>query len=119
MTSAALALGRAADEVRGGRLARLLENLAANGAEAARSAQARELCIDWQPIDGAIEITVEDSGPGFEESAAMVAPNTGVGLLSARRIVGSSQGMLRVDRSERLGGARCVVRLSAPARNVD
>ncbi len=101
-------------DVRGGRLAlaRVLENLAGNGAEAARESAAPKLQIGWKHVDASTEVSIEDSGPGFDADAAMHARGTGVGLLSARRIIATSNGTLEIDRSESFGGARCIVRLT-------
>lgn len=109
---------RASIELRGGRLAlaRVIENLGSNGAEAAHTSTSPRLSISWRAEANAIEIAIEDSGPGFEPGAAMMVRGTGVGLLSAGRIIATSGGTLGIDRSQRLGGARCRVRLPAAER---
>jgi signal transduction histidine kinase len=103
----------ASASVRGGRLAlaRVLENLGGNGAEAARLTPSPKLRLAWRSMDDAVEITIEDNGPGFDPNAAVIG-GIGVGLMSASRIVTTSNGTIAVDRSETIGGARCTVRLN-------
>ena len=75
------------------------------------------------PAPGAVEIIIEDSGPGFSEQARahLFEPffttkrnGTGLGLATAQRFVGAHGGRIEVGVSE-LGGARfCVVLPVAP-----
>jgi len=80
-------------------------------------------------VDGAPQLTVEDSGPGIPEAererafdrfyraagaAAGDADGSGLGLAIVRTIAERHGATVRLDRSERLGGLRACVRFAAP-----
>ncbi|RZL95788.1 MAG: HAMP domain-containing protein [Variovorax sp.] len=77
--------------------------------------------------DGAPQLTVEDSGPGIPEAdrerafdrfyraAGAGAEGSGLGLAIVRTIAQRHGATVRLDRSQRLGGARVCVRFGAQA----
>ncbi len=64
----------------------------------------------------AVDLVVEDAGPGLADAAALERGvsgigSTGLGLDVARRTAAASGGSLVIDRSPRLGGASVRMRL--------
>lgn len=95
-----------------------LSELLLNSAEFAGPRATIAVCANEN--DGAINISVTDSGPGFSEEALDLAfdpffttktVGTGMGLTRAKRIAGEHQGSISLDNSP-AGGA--VVTLSLP-----
>lgn len=94
----------------------LMENAAKYGAQRIR--------IDGHSEDGELQLSIEDDGPGFPESAAaLIARGTradtrtdgqGIGLAVAAEITAACDGQLLLDRSEALGGARVLLRFNRP-----
>jgi signal transduction histidine kinase len=105
-----------------------LRRVAANLIDNARGNAAR--CrVSITRRDGAVELIVEDDGPGvpeteravvfepfyrLEPSRSRATGGSGLGLAIARQIVEAHGGAIRLDRSE-LGGARFRVRLPGAA----
>lgn len=97
-------------------VAHAVQNLVANGVEAARS----RVDVRASVVDGAIEVVVEDDGPGFAPDAiersfepfvtTKPAGNMGLGLTLARAVAQDHGGTLvATNRAE--GGARLTMRL--------
>ncbi|WEK42743.1 MAG: stimulus-sensing domain-containing protein [Candidatus Sphingomonas colombiensis] len=109
----------------GARLERVFENLIDNALSF--SPDDGLIAIAARRIDGALEVWVEDEGPGVPEDAReavfrrfqSIRPHSeafgqhsGLGLAIARTIVDAHQGTISVQsREDRLSGARFVVRL--------
>ena len=109
----------------GARLERVFENLIDNALSF--SPDGGLIAIAARPLDGELEVVVEDEGPGVPEDAReavfrrfqSIRPHSeafgqhsGLGLAIARTIVEGHQGMIEVlDRKDRLSGARFVVHL--------
>mgnify|MGYP001048846324 FL=1 len=109
----------------GARLERVFENLIDNALSF--SPDGGLIAIAARPLDGELEVVVEDEGPGVPEDAReavfrrfqSIRPHSeafgqhsGLGLAIARTIVEGHQGMIEVqDRKARLSGARFVVHL--------
>lgn len=105
------------------RLERALLNIIANAAEYA--GQGGTICLCAAALKDSLEITVEDSGPGFtgealrkgkEEfytgsSARSGGVHSGLGLFIADRIIEEHGGRLDLENSESLGGGCVRVRL--------
>jgi two-component sensor histidine kinase len=84
-------------------LALIVNELVTN---AVKHGKGRNVRVNLDEIDGALQLTVEDEGPGFEprESASRVS---GLGLV--RGLVRQLGGRFNVEKGDK--GARCVVRL--------
>lgn len=89
------------------RLRRILCNVLRNAIRAA--GPAGQVRVTVVPSAGAVQIEVEDDGPGF---GALPVQN-GVGLRSVRRLVQEAGGRLEAGGASRLGGAS--VRIHLPA----
>ena len=105
-----------------GLLQRVLENLVSNAARfVPRGRGAIELSA--RQLDGAIEIAVEDNGPGVPEELrervcqkygqgeAAGIYNRGLGLYFCKLVAEAHRGELRVDSSPRFSGARFALTL--------
>jgi two-component system sensor histidine kinase ChvG len=113
----------------GARLERVFENLLDNAISF--SPDGGVVAASVQADADAIEVRVEDDGPGVPEEARELifrrfhtdrpqgeafGKHSGLGLAIARTIIDAHQGEIRVDsREDRLGGARFVVRLPRAA----
>jgi signal transduction histidine kinase len=94
-------------------------NLLSNGLEALHDQQSpRQLSIVLRADDGQVELEVADSGPGLLSTRlrdlvlnSSKANGMGLGLLTVQSIASSHGGLLRLGRSERLGGAELRLRL--------
>ena len=113
-------------------LRRVLVNLVRNAVQAIRDVRAKGASADevlghvfvTARIEGdGTAILVEDDGPGVPEEArdrifdpyfTTKVDGTGLGLAIVKKIVVEHGGTIEVDASERLGGARFIVRLPAP-----
>ena len=112
----------------GARLERVFENLIDNALSF--SPDGGLIAIAAHPVDGMLEVRVEDEGPGVPEDAReaifrrfqSIRPqdeafgqHSGLGLAIARTIVEAHAGTISVQsREDRLSGARFVVRLPLP-----
>jgi signal transduction histidine kinase len=99
----------------GARIKQVLLNLIANAGDAMPSGG--RLRIATRGADGALELVVEDSGPGMPEAERArlargePASGPGIGLDLSRELVALHGGALAADTSPALGGARLTVRL--------
>ncbi len=95
------------------RLEHALLNLVGNAVNAASS----RVVVSARERDGAVEIAVEDDGPGVPEhrreeifepffTASDDGSGTGLGLAIVRTVADEHGAVIRVDHSERLGGGR-------------
>lgn len=96
-------------------------NLLRNAVDATGSLPAtrRRITVDAKPSDGAVEVAIEDDGPGiaagfepllFQPFETTKASGMGLGLSISKQIVESHGGLLWYERAES-GGARFVARL--------
>ncbi|MEL6228064.1 MAG: ATP-binding protein, partial [Pseudomonadota bacterium] len=107
------------------RLRRVLSNLLSNAFKHVQSGSVR---LRARETDGELELSVEDTGPGFSDEALCHAfeffgrpadektPGTGLGLSIARQLIEGLGGEIRID-LEHLEGARLVI--SLPIRSVE
>jgi nitrogen fixation/metabolism regulation signal transduction histidine kinase len=104
----------------GDQLDQLLINLLANAADATLEAGGSEVRLGWSAANGAVEVSVIDSGPGLPASANLFTPffttkkdGTGIGLVLSRQIAENHGGSLTVENRPNARGAIARVRLPA------
>ncbi len=100
-----------------------LINLVKNAVEAAleqRSAGRSDagVRLSWQPASGAIEIRIEDDGPGVAQTANLFVPffttkpeGSGIGLVLCRQIAENHGGSLELRNRDHASGCIAVLRL--------
>lgn len=99
-------------------LEQLLINLVSNAVDAALETSGG-VTVRWDPSDRAVEVRVEDEGPGIPETANLFVPfyttkpeGSGIGLVLSRQIAEAHGGTLTLE--NRAGGRGCVARLVLP-----
>jgi nitrogen fixation/metabolism regulation signal transduction histidine kinase len=103
----------------GDQIAQALINLLRNAVEAAEPAQVQ---LGWSVTAQAVEIRVEDRGPGLPTGGNLFVPffttksgGSGIGLVLSRQIAEAHGGSLVLANREDGAGARAVLRLPIPA----
>jgi two-component system nitrogen regulation sensor histidine kinase NtrY len=101
----------------GDQLDQLLINLVRNAVDAALETGGR-VSLRWQANDAAVEVIVEDEGPGLPDPGNLFVPffttkanGSGIGLVLSRQIAESHGGSLTLERREDRSGARARLRL--------
>lgn len=99
-------------------LEQLLINLVSNGVDAALETGGGVTAV-WNLVDHAVEVRIEDEGPGVPETANLFVPfyttkpqGSGIGLVLSRQIAEAHGGTLSLE--NRAEGQGCIARLTLP-----
>jgi len=101
-------------------LDQLLINLLRNAADASLESHGKRVSISWKRLDGQLELSILDEGPGLSNTANLFVPffttkpgGSGIGLVLSRQIAEAHGGSLNLV--NRTDGPGCLARLILPA----
>ena len=88
------------------------------GAALLLSQVSRADAIDWKKVDGFLQVTVEDEGPGLPDTSNLFVPffttkqgGSGIGLVLCRQIAEAHDGTLLLENRTDVRGCRATLRL--------
>jgi two-component system nitrogen regulation sensor histidine kinase NtrY len=98
-------------------LEQLLINLVRNAVDATLETGGH-VWIDWEAVEGGVQVTVEDEGPGLPETSNLFVPffttkpsGSGIGLALSRQIAEAHGGTLTLENRAGARGCRATLRL--------
>jgi two-component system, NtrC family, nitrogen regulation sensor histidine kinase NtrY len=96
-------------------------NLVKNAVEASLEQRSEKVRISWRIIAGIVEVWVEDSGAGIEETANLFVPffttkpeGSGIGLVLSQQIAENHGGSLALYNRDDRSGCIAIMRLPLP-----